>query len=78
MSKSLIKECDDILEDILDIDHHSKLQQFDEIFQMWYEESDVNNNALCKDSEKVTVTVSGYIAKNCLPNVSVKFVFHSW
>ena len=66
LCKSLLKEGDGVLEEILKDTHNpSEMKKFHESFLKVFDEVVTDNIALCKGSEEVTVTISGYIAKNC-------------
>ena len=67
LCKSLLKGGDGVLEKILEDAHNSsKMKKFHESFLKIFDEVVTDNIALCKDSEKVAVTISGYIAKKLL------------
>ena len=66
LCKSLLKEGDGVLEEILEDTHNpSEMKKFHESFLKIFDEAVTDNIVLCKDSEEVVLTISGYIAKNC-------------
>ena len=66
LCKLLLKEGDGVLEEMLEDTHNtSKMKRFHESFLKMFDEVATDNIALCKVSEEVAGTISGYIAKNC-------------
>ena len=64
---SLLKGGDGVLEEILEDTYNpSERKKFHESFTKIFEEAVTDNIALCEGSEKVAVTISGYIAKKLL------------
>ena len=63
--KSLLKKGDGVLEEILEYTRNlSEIKIFHESFLKIFDETVTDNIALCKGSEEVAVTISGYITKN--------------
>ena len=71
LCKSLLKEGNSVLEEILEDTHHpSEMKKFYKSFLKIFDEAVKDNIALCKGSKEVAITISGYIAKN--------YVYHLW
>ena len=67
LCKSLLKEGDGVLEEMFEDTHNtSEMKKFCESFLKIFDEVVTDNIALCKGSEEVAVTISGYIAKKLL------------